>query len=107
MGLMIVLHPKDNVATAVTPLKAGELAEVRMAGSDGAAGIATLNIVADVPLGHKVAVVAIPSDAEIIKYGEVIGRSKGAIPAGAHAHVHNVESLRGRGDLTPKEEAGK
>ena len=35
----------------------------------------------------------------ILKYGETIGRATEDIPAGRHAHIHNIESLRGRGDL--------
>ena len=35
----------------------------------------------------------------ILKYGEVIGRATKDIRAGTHAHIHNIESLRGRGDL--------
>jgi len=34
----------------------------------------------------------------VIKYGEVIGRATKDIGEGTHAHVHNIESLRGRGD---------
>jgi hypothetical protein len=37
--------------------------------------------------------------------GEVIGRATQAIPTGRHAHVHNIESLRGRGDLAAGEAA--
>ena len=33
------------------------------------------------------------------KYGEIIGRATCPIPQGSHAHVQNIESLRGRGDL--------
>ncbi|MFQ5657413.1 MAG: SAF domain-containing protein [Candidatus Methylomirabilales bacterium] len=37
--------------------------------------------------------------APIIKYGQVIGRATVEIAPGDHVHVHNMESLRGRGDL--------
>jgi altronate dehydratase small subunit len=30
----------------------------------------------------------------VIKYGQVIGEAKAAIPAGAHVHVHNLRGLR-------------
>jgi altronate dehydratase small subunit len=36
---------------------------------------------------------------DILKYGEVIGRATKNIASGTHAHIHNIESLRGRGDL--------
>ena len=34
-----------------------------------------------------------------MKYGQPIGRATAAIAPGEHVHVHNIESLRGRGDL--------
>jgi altronate dehydratase small subunit len=49
--------------------------------------------------GHKFAVIDISKGSDIIKYGEVMGRATAHIPQGTHAHVHNIESLRGRGDL--------
>jgi altronate dehydratase small subunit len=39
---------------------------------------------------------------DVIKYGEVVGRTTATINIGDHVHVHNVESLRGRGDLVKK-----
>jgi len=50
-------------------------------------------------LGHKIALRTIQKGEDIIKYGEVIGRATEMIGVGRHVHVHNVESLRGRGDL--------
>ena len=55
-----------------------------------------------IQFGHKLAMADIPPGAKIVKYGEVMGRATQAIPAGAHAHIHNIESLRGRGDLEVK-----
>ncbi|MPN58021.1 Galactarate dehydratase (L-threo-forming) [bioreactor metagenome] len=58
-----------------------------------------------VPYGHKIAVRDIKAGEDILKYGEVIGRATDDIQKGAHVHVHNVESLRGRGDLSGGGEA--
>ena len=55
-----------------------------------------------IPFGHKLALIDIPQGANIVKYGEVMGRATQVIPAGTHAHIHNIESLRGRGDLEGK-----
>jgi altronate dehydratase small subunit len=52
----------------------------------------------DVPFGHKVCIRDTPAGAEVTKYGQVIGTAATALQAGQHAHVHNVESARGRGD---------
>jgi altronate dehydratase small subunit len=39
----------------------------------------------------------------ILKYGEVMGRATQDIALGAHAHIQNIEGLRGRGDLESQE----
>lgn len=53
-----------------------------------------------VPFGHKVALRQIDKDEPVLKYGEAIGLAASAIGAGDHVHTHNVESQRGRGDLS-------
>jgi altronate dehydratase small subunit len=58
-----------------------------------------VTLVDAVEFGHKFALKDIAKGDDILKYGEVIGRATAAIPTGAHAHVQNIESLRGRGDL--------
>jgi altronate dehydratase small subunit len=90
----IILHPMDNVATAVQELKAGQKAQVRLN-----LELNSINIHEDIPYGHKFSVRVIPSGEDIVKYGEVIGRATVEIKSGCHAHVQNIESLRGRGDL--------
>ena len=90
----IMLRENDNVATALRDLAAGEKIIV---------GVQELSLRVRVGqailFGHKLAVTEIGQGEPILKYGEIIGRATQAIPAGCHAHVHNIESLRGRGDL--------
>jgi altronate dehydratase large subunit len=83
------MHPDDNVALVTVDLPAGSAVRV-----DGL----TITLVTAVPFGHKVALRAIRRGEIVRKYGQPIGRATADIPAGAHAHTHNVESLRGRGD---------
>ena len=90
----IVLKETDNVATAVQDLKAGQEATCRLNRE-----LSRIAIKEDIPYGHKFTVRAVRSGEEILKYGEVIGRATKEIAAGRHAHVQNIESLRGRGDL--------
>ena len=90
----IVLNGADNVATAVQDLKANTEASVRT-GQE----LHQVILHEDIPYGHKFSMRAISRGEEIIKYGEVIGRATADISAGCHAHVQNIESLRGRGDL--------
>ena len=54
---------------------------------------------ASIPIYHKIALCAIPSGSDVIKYGQVIGMATSDIIKGDWVHVHNVESKRGRGDL--------
>jgi|SRR5680860_700938 len=90
----IVLHAADNVATTVQDLKAGQKAIVRLERD-----IQYVILQEDIPYGHKFAFRSICQGENILKYGEVMGRASANIQAGCHAHVQNIESLRGRGDL--------
>jgi altronate dehydratase small subunit len=90
----VILNAKDNVATALADLKAGDTLEL-------GAGEKSLSIRlnAPVPFGHKFSLADIEAGASIIKYGEAIGIASAAIKPGDYVHVHNVASARGRGDL--------
>ena len=48
--------------------------------------------------GHKIAVKDIKKDEIITKYGEEIGIATADIKVGEYVHVHNLDSMRGRGD---------
>jgi altronate dehydratase large subunit len=86
----LCLNPDDSVAIAASDLPAGQT----VPGSSG-----PIRLAEGIPSGHKYARRAIAPGETIIKYGQPIGRAVGPIAAGGHVHVHNVESLRGRGDL--------
>jgi altronate dehydratase small subunit len=90
----IALRDNDNVATALRDLVVGESVVVGVADRT-----VSLTVRQPIAYGHKLALVDIPPGTNIVKYGEVMGRATQAIPAGMHAHIHNIESLRGRGDL--------
>ncbi|MFH0846510.1 MAG: UxaA family hydrolase [Chloroflexota bacterium] len=90
----VILDAKDNVATALANLKAGEKLELGVSGRRWHIVLAN-----DIPFGHKFALTEIKSDAPIVKYGEAMGKATVDIKAGAYVHVHNVASNRGRGDL--------
>lgn len=87
----IVLHADDDVATALRPLAAGEEVVVRLA-----AGEARLVAREAVPLCHKLALHDLSKGALVRKYGQTIGKATIDIPAGAHVHVHNLQSTRAR-----------
>lgn len=93
-AVAFILHPSDNVATILGGAAApGEALALR--------GISagTLAPTAPVPDGHKFALAPIAAGAAVVKYGVTVGRATADIAAGAHVHIHNMESLRGRGDL--------
>lgn len=89
----VIANPRDNVATAVKDLKVKEEVLVELDGNDF-----KITLLSDIKFGHKLALKDIKKGEEIIKYGEVIGRATAEIKKGEHVHVHNMESLRGRGD---------
>ncbi len=98
---VLVLHPSDNVATALVELDVGQTVTV-----ERESGAMTVCAQEPIAFGHKIALVPIAAGASVYKYGEVIGVAAADIPAGAHVHVHNVESQRGRGDLAPAPASG-
>ena len=51
------------------------------------------------PYGHKIALRDIAPGEHIMKYGECIGAASHPISKGDYVHVHNLDALRGRGDL--------
>lgn len=89
----MVLNSQDNVATILGDGHEGEA--ITLYGSR----TGTVTLKQDVPFGHKFALGSLSEGQDVVKYGQVIGRTTAAIPEGMHVHVHNVESLRGRGDL--------
>jgi altronate dehydratase len=90
---LLVLHAADDVAVALADLPAGP--------AKLGAG-AELMLAAPIPLGHKVARHAIAAGAPVRKYGAVIGEALAPIAAGEHVHVHNLRSLRARGNREEK-----
>ncbi|MDD1773707.1 MAG: UxaA family hydrolase [Methanomassiliicoccales archaeon] len=89
----IRMNDRDNVATAIGDLASGEKVVVK----NGKEMEVTVR--ADIQFGHKFAVKSIGKGDDVMKYGEVIGRATKDIAKGDHVHVHNIESLRGRGDI--------
>ena len=89
----LVIHERDNVATALAALAEGSEIGVEVRGAPE-----LIRLRADVPLGHKFALLDIPAGSPVIKYGEPIGLAGRPIARGEHVHVHNVVSrTRGKG----------
>jgi len=85
----ILLHVKDDVATALEDLKEGVSAGVSL--DDVSADVVLRQ---DIPFGHKYALRDIAKDEEVLKYGLPIGKALEDIRAGEWVHVHNCRSER-------------
>ena len=75
------LHPDDNVAIALLPLKSGRRIEV---------ADQSIRVNADVGAGHKVALSDVEVGQPVRRYGQVIGFATRPIAPGDHVHTHNL-----------------
>ena len=89
MNPVLLTSKKDNVVTCLRALKKGEQIEL-----DGQEYI----VKEDIPQFHKMAIADIPKGTSVYKYGQPIGIATADIFKGDYAHVHNIDSTRGRGD---------
>ena len=75
----IIINGADNVAVALTDLKAGEEHE-------------GVTLADDIVKGHKFSLCTIAEGEQIIKYGNSIACATQDIPAGTHVHTHNART---------------
>ena len=93
----LVLHEKDNVANLIGPGKKGQKVECRI---EGKTDRTTVELLDDIPSNHKFAFRDIAAGDTIVKYGLSVGKASKDIKKGQYVHAHNIESNRGRGDLS-------
>ncbi|WP_323012228.1 altronate dehydratase family protein [Castellaniella sp.] len=77
----IRLAPNDHVAVARFALSAGQVLVL---------GEVTVTLLADIPAGHKFAVVPVATGETVLKYGQPIGVATADILPGAHVHTQNL-----------------
>ena len=95
MYLALKVSDLDNVATVFAEgIQAGAEIEVR----DKKGESVVIRALDPIPYGHKVAVRGIETGEQIMKYGEEIGIATKEIKKGEYVHIHNLDSMRGRGD---------
>ena len=88
----ILLHEADDdVGVAAMDLRAGE--EIQAVTLEGEP-VTSINMVEDVPLGHKVAMRDMEEKKHVMEYGSEIGYASTTIAKGVHVHTHNIKSLR-------------
>ncbi|KXL53313.1 altronate dehydratase [Anaerotignum neopropionicum] len=89
MNPILKIHEKDNVGTCLRLLEAGEVVHWESF---------SLIVREEIPQYHKIALADISLHSPIYKYGQIIGLATQKISQGEYVHVHNIESIRGRGD---------
>lgn len=82
-----VLHPADNVGTALDDLEPGPVMLI------GEHPELTTTCREPVKFGHKIALQDIEQGSFVTKNNVVIGKAYKAIKKGQMVHLHNVESL--------------
>lgn len=82
-----IIHPEDNVATALEDLDAGS---VSLQGET--AGRESVKLQEAIQSGHKVALRDIAEGEPVVKYGVAVGHASRAIQSGQWVHLHNVAS---------------
>ena len=95
LNLALKVSDLDNVATIFAN---GITDGTQVEGRDKRGESFTLTVHGDVPYGHKIALTEIHVGEQITKYGEEIGIATQEIKPGDYVHVHNLDSMRGRGD---------
>jgi (2R)-sulfolactate sulfo-lyase subunit alpha len=80
----------DYVAVAVRDVSRGEALVGYLDGTDSE----TVEVTAEIPLGHKVALRDVPSGDDVIEYGVRTAIASADITRGDYAHTHNLRSAR-------------
>ncbi|MGF6906046.1 UxaA family hydrolase [Fusobacterium sp. PH5-44] len=80
------INKADNVVTALDNLTLGRIVIY------GEALQENVDIIEQIHVGHKIALVDIPEGTDIIKYGVVIGETIKNINSGEWVHLHNMRS---------------
>ncbi len=89
---LLVHEKKDTVGVVVVEdLKAGTDMTAVITADNSSFKIQSK---ADVPIGHKVALVDIKKGDTVLKYGQDIGKAVADIKKGEHVHTHNLKTKR-------------
>jgi (2R)-sulfolactate sulfo-lyase subunit alpha len=80
----------DHVAVAVRDISRGEATVGYLDGTDSE----TVEVTAEIPLGHKVALRDVAQGDDVIEYGVRIAIASAPITRGDYVHTHNVRSAR-------------
>jgi altronate dehydratase small subunit len=90
----LIMKSQDNVATVIRDIEVGDNVLATLGDKTF-----TIQATEKIPFGFKIALRSIQKGEFIIKYGEVIGKANAIIHAGTCVHIHNLDGIRGRGDI--------
>ncbi|MGL4253000.1 MAG: UxaA family hydrolase [Fusobacteriaceae bacterium] len=79
MKKYIKIHKKDNVFIAIEKIEAGAVIE-------------NIQVLEEIPIGHKVATEDILKGKHVVKYGQSIGCATQDIKRGSWIHTHNLKT---------------
>lgn len=84
----LMMDDKDNVVTCVRDVKAGETVYYRRGNE-----MCEIEAKEDIPFSHKIALTDLSEEQEVIKYGELIGKTRVPVSAGClvdHTNIYSV-----------------
>lgn len=90
----LIMKSQDNVATVIRDIEIGDTVRATLGNETQ-----TIQATEKIPFGFKIALTSIQKGELIVKYGEVIGRANTIINPGTLVHIHNLDGIRGRGDV--------
>ena len=91
---LIIMDLEDNIGFIKQEVSKGQKINIQCQEIEG-----LIDAKEDIPFGFKIALKNINQGERIYKFGEAIGIARVPIAKGEMVHVHNVDGLRGRGDL--------
>ena len=87
---ILKIQSQDNVAVALEGLKKGDVCVLDNE---------SIQVLENIPFGHKIALKDFAENEKVIKYGYPIGNTSKVIRKGEHIHTHNLSTA-----LSEKEE---
>jgi len=91
---LIIMNVEDNIGIIKQEISKGQKINIQSPEIED-----LIEAKEDIHFGFKIALRDINQGERIYKFGEAIGIASVPIAKGEMVHVHNVEGLRGRGDL--------
>lgn len=84
----LLMNDADNVVTCIREIQAGEEVVYNRAGE-----LCTLKAKEAIPYCHKIALVSLEEGQDVIKYGELIGKTSEKIEEGFWVNDRNIFSV--------------